>query len=234
MKEILSKHKKIALQLSGGKDSVVCLYLLKDYLDQITVYHLNTGDQPKETQDIMDELKKFIPHYVEVKTDSREWISKNGYPSDVVPTSSTVIGRRDSVGGMALIDRFDCCFNNLMKPLHDKIIEDGITLIIRGQKLCDSIKGPLVTGSIVNGIEYLYPIQEWSHDDVYKYLKEVNAPIHPVYDKINDGIECLHCTGWWESKHLDWLEGTYPDIAKWVKIKHIEIKIAVMKQMNNM
>lgn len=234
MKDILDKHTKIALQLSGGKDSVACLYLLKDYLDRITVYHLNTGDQPKETQVVMDELRKFIPNYVEVRTNSGEWIRNNGYPSDVVPTNSTMLGVLYGKSIIRLSDRFECCYKNLMKPMHDRMTDDGITLIIRGTKKIDMPLLPIMSGGEIDGFEFYYPIEKWSHEDVYKYLKEVGAPIHPVYDKINDGIECIHCTGWWESKHLDWLNDTYPETAKWVKMKHIEIKIAVLKQLNNM
>lgn len=232
--ESINNHRKIALQLSGGKDSVACLYLLKEHLDKITVYHLNTGDQPRETSEIIAKCREIIPNYVEVKTDSIKWIKEHGYPSDVVPTNSSILGRMMGFGTLHLSDRFDCCYSNLMNPMQERMKEDGITLVIRGQKNCDMPKVPFISGTIYEGVEYLYPLQEWSHDDVYKYLKEADAPIHPVYDKINDGIECIHCTGWWHSKHLDWLNDAYPIEAKWVKQKHIEIKIAVAEQMQHL
>lgn len=43
----LDRHTgKVAMSLSGGKDSTVVLWLLKQagLLDRVTVYHLNTGD----------------------------------------------------------------------------------------------------------------------------------------------------------------------------------------------
>ena len=49
-------HERVALELSGGKDSVACLYLLRHQLHKITVYWLNTGDAYPETLDVIHHL----------------------------------------------------------------------------------------------------------------------------------------------------------------------------------
>lgn len=234
MDELLAKHQNIALQLSGGKDSVACLYLLRNYLDRMTVYHVNTQDQPPETKVIIDECRKLIPHFVEIKSDSRAWAEQNGYPSDVVPTSSSNLGRLLGFGKMPLADRFSCCSTNMMLPMYHRMKADGITLIIRGQKLCDMPTVPLKSGEAIDGFEFYYPIENWSDADVFKYLHEQNAPTHPAYTKINDAIDCMHCTAWWDKNHLGWLNEAHPEVASWVKNKHIEIKHAVINQMNNL
>ena len=64
----LGGHERIALQVSGGRDSLACFYLLKDagLLDKVTVYWVNTGDAFPETIEIMDLVRDMTPHFVEI------------------------------------------------------------------------------------------------------------------------------------------------------------------------
>ena len=123
-----------ALELSGGKDSVACLYLLRNRLDEITVYWLNTGDAYPETVDVINECRKIIPHFVEVQSDVLAWQTVNGVPSDVVPVTGEHVHLPLKEGEIRAVDHYTCCACNIMLPLHDKVVADGNTTIIRGQK----------------------------------------------------------------------------------------------------
>ncbi len=48
-----ARHKRIAFQFSGGRDSTAALYLLRAYWSRMTVIHLDTGDQFPETREVV-------------------------------------------------------------------------------------------------------------------------------------------------------------------------------------
>ena len=62
-------YSNVALQFSGGKDSLACLYLLKDQLEKVVVYYLDTGDGCPETHDVIDKVKSWIPRFITIKSD---------------------------------------------------------------------------------------------------------------------------------------------------------------------
>ena len=41
--KLFNRHQKAVLAFSGGKDSLVCLHLCRDYRDKIDVCWVNTG-----------------------------------------------------------------------------------------------------------------------------------------------------------------------------------------------
>ena len=61
MQDIIERHDLIALQLSGGRDSIACLYLLKPYWDRLTVYWLDTGAAFPETVSLMQQVRDKPP-----------------------------------------------------------------------------------------------------------------------------------------------------------------------------
>ena len=220
-----------ALELSGGKDSVACLYLMRDKLDDITVYWLNTGDPYPETVEVINECRKIIPHFVEVRSNVGNWKAIYGVPSDVVPVTGGNVHLPLVDGEIQVSDRYACCAHNIMTPLHWRVVEDGNTTIIRGQRLDEFHKSPLRSGDICDNIRFLFPIEEWSDEQVMDYLKEVGAPVHEAYLTGKYGADCLHCTGWWEHSNPELLM-RHPVAMKYVDSVRGIVKGMVERRMN--
>lgn len=208
---MLTNHKNIALQFSGGKDSLACLYLLKDKLDSITVYWCDTGDSCPETKQVIDEVRKWIPRFKVISSDSRKWRKENGIPSDLVPVCSHFLGVNYGMSDVLISNKFDCCYNNLMLPMHNAMIQDNIDLVIRGTKLSDTGKVP--ADGKTDFYEIWLPIKDWTHDDVFMFLDEVKAPKNAIYEDFK-GIsapECLSCTAWWDDNKTSYLKKYHPE-----------------------
>ena len=206
----LERHKKMALLASGGKDSTACLYLLRDHLDRIKVYTLDTGDLLPEVRDVVCQIEAMCPHFVRIETNVRAWIAANGLPSDLIPHSAHPVARRMGEERTVLVPRYDCCWHNLMEPLFRRVVEDGNTLLIRGSKSVDMNRLPMASGDVLDGIELWLPIQDWSNDEVFAYLRSVGAPLSRVYDYVTNSPECARCSAWWGEKRAAYLRQYHP------------------------
>lgn len=215
MKELIEaafgRHEKIALQVSGGRDSLACLYLLRPWWDRVTVYWLNTGAPFPETLETMERVRAEVPHFVEIAGNQPQVIAQFGIPSDIVPTSRTPMGLRAASSlAPAIQDRNDCCARSIMLPMHARVIADGATLIIRGQKNDDAIKGPLRSGAVLEGIEFLYPIEDWSDAAVMHYLRSNGLPIPRFYAMLDGAPDCMTCSAYWEHGVASYLKQYHP------------------------
>lgn len=219
MREIIDRHHRIALQLSGGKDSLACLYLMRPYLDRMTVYWVNTGNAYPETLETIRHVREIAPHFVEIEGRQPAVIKEFGLPSDIVPVNSTPMGLVASgKPGVLLQDRYSCCFRSIMLPLHERMIADGVTLIIRGQRNDDQLKAPITSGTVEHGIEYLFPIEDWSHRQVMQYLRDEQAPIPRFYEVLDEAPDCMTCSAWWEKGEAKYLKryhhGEYLEVQR--------------------
>jgi phosphoadenosine phosphosulfate reductase len=196
MTDIIDSHERIALQVSGGRDSIACLFLMRPYWDRVTVYWLDTGAAYPETESVMEQIRAMVPNFVRVQGQQPEVIEQFGLPTDILPVSATPMGV--SNGGIPMQDRYSCCLRSIMLPLHQRMIEDGITLIIRGQKNADRLKSIVRSGETHDGIEYLFPIEEWDTKRVMAYLIEQGAPIPRFYEMLNGTPDCMTCSAYWE------------------------------------
>ncbi|MDP3740365.1 MAG: phosphoadenosine phosphosulfate reductase family protein [Hyphomonadaceae bacterium] len=208
----ISKHENIALQFSGGKDSLACVHLLRPHWDRITLYHVDTGDLLPEVREIVDGVEAMVPHFVRIETNSADWMKRFGLPSDLVPTTCTVAGMWMGFGGRRIVDRFDCCAENIMGPIHRRMLADGVTLAIRGTKRADMPTLAAESGDTTMGYEICLPIRDWSHADVFAYLREVGAPICRVYEHKVNAPECATCPAWWNEGRAGYLKKYHPDL----------------------
>lgn len=211
--EIMGAHERIGLQVSGGRDSLACWYQLKEagLLDLVTVYWVNTGAAFPETLEIMAQVREMSPSFVEIAGNQPEVIATFGMPTDILPRSCTPIGLMCGQAEIRMQDSYSCCGRVIMGPMHERMLADGVTLIIRGQRADDSHKAPVQSGDWELGIQYLFPIEQWSDEDVDGYLVKVGAPRNRCYDYVKSQPDCMNCSGWWSDNRAPFLKACYPD-----------------------
>lgn len=211
----LEMHDRIALSFSGGKDSLACALLVKSYFDRITLYHVDTGDYLPEQRSVIDTVEReMLYKFVRIHTDVGAWIDEHGLPSDLVPYTSHPFGLATGMARSRLVHRFDCCHANMMRPLYERVLSDGNTMLIRGTKSCDMPRLPVADGDIVDGMEFYYPLQNWSDEDVLNYLRCSGVQVSRVYEFLRHGLSCATCPAWWNEQRGSYLKKFHPDLYR--------------------
>lgn len=223
---------KTALQFSGGKDSLACLYLYRERWDEIFVVWLNTGAIYPEMADYMARWKEKLPHFVELRSDQPSQVAREGWPADVVPVNNTTGARAFIDHDGPLIQSYlSCCAQNIWFPMHDGTVALGVTEIVRGQRKADRRKAPLTNGQIVNGVTYTLPIETWSDADVFAYIESVGADMPPGYAQgERTGRDCWDCTAYLDENKRR-IENLPPDRRAVVEGRIGQIAQAVADQM---
>ncbi|HZQ01369.1 MAG TPA: hypothetical protein VFB13_17625 [Reyranella sp.] len=57
------------------------------------------------------------------------------------------------------------------------------------------------------------PIEDWSDQQVFDYLREVGAPILPFYSHRPQASECATCPAGWDERRAAYLKQHHPDLA---------------------
>lgn len=208
----LDRHWRGALHFSGGKDSLALVYMLRPQWSKLTLYHVDTGDLLPEVYEIVDMVERMVPNFVRIQTNARQSMREVGLPSDLVPTTSTAAGMAIGASKHRIIDRFSCCILNLMMPMHQRMVADRVSLVIRGTKRVDMDRLPAVSGDTQLGYELWFPLQEWSNAQVFTYLQSVNAPICRVYSHKVQAPECATCPAWWSEGRAEYLARYHPEL----------------------
>lgn len=210
--DIFSRHQRVAVQVSGGQDSLALLHLMLPWNEAFCVYWLNPGNPFPETVAMMAEIRASVHSFREVPGRQPETVALNGWPSDVVPIRWTRAGQF-ALGEKPFMvqGRFDCCWRSLMLPMHEAMISDGITCIIRGKRSDEADKSPSRDGDVIDGIEFAYPLWNWSADDVVAYLAAHDVPRPKSYRHASHSLDCMDCTAWWGDGLDTFLAAEYPE-----------------------
>jgi phosphoadenosine phosphosulfate reductase len=234
--QAFNRHERVGLQFSGGRDSTATLYLLRDYWPLLTVYHVDAGDQFPETRAIVQKVRGEVlaagGRFEVICADVHESRRVHGWPTDLLPADNTPLGRRVAGEELQLVGRYECCARNIMLPMHQRVLADGCTLLIRGQRDSDYSVPPARSGDTAEGIEFLYPVQSWSGDQVEQYLRENGLPVADYYPEgIKRASDCMTCTAWWDDGRAQYLRRFYPEQHKIFIDRAVLVRNAIAKQM---
>ena len=225
---VIGRHTRIALQVSGGKDSIATLNLLRPWLDRVTVYWCNTGAALPESVAYIDRVAATVPSFRVIQGRQPQIIDTDGWPSDVVPQDYTTDG--NAVFGptpFKVQTRLSCCIRSLMLPMHERMVADGITLVIRGKRRDEDDKTGVESGPTDAGYEVLFPIMEWTSAQVHGYLDAHGIAKHPAYQTGNASLDCMTCTAWWGDGLVPYLKVHHTDLHAVVTSRIQRIRAAV-------
>lgn len=185
-----------ALWLSGGKDSVACLYLHEADLPNIDVIWANTGKYLPEHLAWMKKLRALCPKWHEVRTDRDAQNADQGLPADVVPVRATAFGQQFSGPTKIKVQSYAaCCYANISGPLWMKTKELGCDTVICGQREEEGHKAPRRDGDVIDGVTFLHPIEGWTKRDVMDYLGSRIVPPE-FYALEHSSLDCFDCTAY--------------------------------------
>lgn len=198
--DILDRHERIVLQFSGGKDSLATLFLMEPWWGRMVVAWCNTGAAFPETQAIMNHVRRLVPNFHEVRPvlSQPDSIRLHGYPVDLIPTKcmSPLEELAGGFDGPRVQHFLHCCNRLIFKPMLEFVTEHQATLVIRGQRRDEPLTAPIQSGDVVDGVEYLLPIEDWTAEQVLAYLIDRGVPIPEYYSYTPRSLDCWSCTAY--------------------------------------
>lgn len=192
----------LALASSFGAEDVVLIDILHTLGAKVPVFTLDTGRLNEETYAVMDAVR------------SKYGISIESYFPDAAKVealerSKGFFSFRESVD-----NRKECCGIRKVEPLSRALKgrRAWMTGLRRDQSVTRTGVHKIEIDEAHGGIYKLNPIAEWTHDDVWAYIKKNKVPYNRLHDQGYPSIGCAPCTRavkdgediragrwWWES-----------------------------------
>lgn len=185
---------KNVIGISGGKDSLALLYLLRDKWAESVVIWVNSGAAYDDTVSLMAEISEMVPHFEEVRSDQPAHVASYGWPADIVPAWGTTMGHSLKPSRGPLVQPFfTCCATNLWGPFWDSVRRIRPETIYLGQKRSDKKKSPPNPAA---GFNLVYPLEDWTDAQVIEYLGDRLPEYYRAGEKSSH--DCWDCTAFVE------------------------------------
>ena len=201
--ELYKHSKRNYVAFSGGKNSLVALYLTLQHDPDVTAIYANTGVQYPETRPYVMEIKeKWKVNLIETKPKMTFWqvVEKYGLPD-----------RTRLKSGKPM-----CCLLLKEEPVYEVIKKKYLTGQITGLSAFESRTRKMLIAR--HGLVYYswkfgrrnlkwrfwtaHPLAYWTDADIFEFIEKEKLPINPAYEKYElTRTGCVPCTA-----HLLWEE----------------------------
>lgn len=177
-------HPKIALASSFGAEDVVLIDMLCKLTPKPRVFTLDTGRLHQETYNLMDAIRERYGIEIEVYFPNAESVEK--------------IVREHGINLFYKSHdlRVLCCKVRKVEPLSRALssLDAWITGLRREQAPSRANIKKVEIDKVNRGIVKLNPLADWSHEDVWSYIRENNVPYNKLHDHGYASIGCVPCT----------------------------------------
>lgn len=121
----------------------------------------------------------------------------------------------------------------MWRPLHETERRLGVTTIVRGTKNVDYRKTDLKSGTVIDGVQYILPLEGWSDENVLDYLDEIGVLLPASYVWSSTSLDCKDCTAFLSErqKELTNLKRVHPELWPTVNTRLCAIRDAVLADM---
>jgi phosphoadenosine phosphosulfate reductase len=184
LRYFLSEFKgRIALSSSLGAEDQVLTDMVMHIDPEVRVFTLDTGRMFPENYDLIDKTNQayrmkmdvFFPDYRKVE----EMVSERGI----------------NLFYNSIENRKLCCHIRKIEPLKRALSELDIWICgLRSDQAVTRINTKLLEWDETNGLLKLNPLADWSHEQVWDYIRKKNVPYNILHDKGFLSIGCQPCT----------------------------------------
>ena len=182
---IESFHPRLALSCSfGDPEGMVLLDMMHRIESSSRVFVLDTGRMHQETYDLIDRVRDRYDKKVEVVLPDGEAVQ------------SMVHEHGMNLFYESLQNRQLCCRLRKVEPsarfLAD--LDAYVTGLRRGQHLTRSDTRKVEVDRAGGGILKVNPLVDWSHDDVWQYVRSHAVPVNRLHRQGYPSVGCEPCT----------------------------------------
>jgi len=175
---------RLTLACSFGAEDVVLLDMITRAVHNPRVFVLDTGRLHQETYNVMDRCRNRYNLNFEVycpRNDLLERLLRDKGPNSFYASVD---------------DRKECCFVRKVEPLRRALsnVDAWITGLRREQSVTRSLISKAEIDEAHGGILKLNPLADWSHEQVWEYIKANDVPYNDLHDRGFPSIGCVPCT----------------------------------------
>ena len=180
---IEKSHAPAALASSFGAEDMVLLDLIARDGLAIGTFTIDTGRLPTETHALIHDVRK-----------------RYGLAIDVFsPWPDSVDGFVSEYGSEGFYDGIEqrkaCCAIRKVEPLRRALRRKRAWITGLRREQADSRTGvPLHEYDTTHGLWKFNPLVEWTHEEVWTYLRNFDVPYNALHDRGYPSIGCAPCT----------------------------------------
>ncbi|MFM1885513.1 MAG: hypothetical protein RL026_670 [Pseudomonadota bacterium] len=176
-------HGRLTYSNSLGAESMVLTDLLWGFLDDVDIFSLDTGRLPAQTYELVERLEARYGRRLRLvfpaAEDVEAWVAANGINGFV----NSVEARRG------------CCHVRKVLPFRRAVAGFGAWITgVRREQSATRAQAVTVEFDAGNGLHKVSPLLEWTHQDVWAYIRLRKLPYNPLHDRGYPSIGCAPCT----------------------------------------
>jgi phosphoadenosine phosphosulfate reductase len=183
LRQVVREHGKVVYANSLGAESMVLTDLIWTHVPQIEIFSIETGRLHEETLSLLERIERRYQRRVKLY-----------YPD---PAALEAWTAENGINGFynGLAERQSCCHIRKIEPFKRAIAGAGAWVTgVRHEQSATRALAKSVDFDAANGLTKVSPILDWTHDDVWAYIRAHKLPYNPLHDRGYPSIGCAPCT----------------------------------------